>query len=180
MTTVSNKSLVSIILTLNYFAKSARLFNKIWKLVHSVCVHNFLYFASMESTMPRRLTQWYQLTLSSTVRLGYMWPGFFECIQLKNLWSTKILKKLYAWRSVLYNFWFQDSPPTMMPLDIFCKEYQKSDNPGHMRPRPWNSYHPREEKLDLPCHGPPSSDLGHAALHNSILCAQGGGGECPW
>jgi hypothetical protein len=42
-----------------------------------------------------------------------------------------------------------------------------------MRPWLWKSCHPREEKKDLPRHGPASYDLVQAALRNSILCVEG-------
>jgi hypothetical protein len=50
-----------------------------------------------------------------------------------------------------------------------------------MRPGPWKSCH-RVEKLELPCHGPPSFDLNHTALCNSILCVEVGrrGGPLTW
>jgi hypothetical protein len=70
-------------------------------------------------------------------------------------------------------FLLQDIPPTIYLFDLFCKKYQKSENPGHMRPGPLKSYLPREETGPAMSR-PPSSDLVHAALRNSILCAEKG------
>ncbi len=41
----------------------------------------------------------------------HMWPGFFECLQLKNLLSKKNLKKLYSWRSVFSIFFTSGLSP---------------------------------------------------------------------
>jgi hypothetical protein len=60
--------------------------------------------------------------------------------------KQKILKKLYSLRSVFSIFLLQDFPPTIAPFLLIMQKEQKSENPGHMRPRPWKSCHPREEK----------------------------------
>ncbi len=103
---------------------------------------------------------------------GHVWPGFFECLQLKNLLSEKILTKLYSWRSFSLYFLLQDSPPTMMPIWPIPQKVQKN-----LKSR---SYETWAMEILPPCHvtPPPSSVLSHADLRNSILCA--GGGEGPW
>ncbi len=42
---------------------------------------------------------------------GLMWPGFFECLQLKNLLSKKIWKTLHSWRSVFSIFFTSGLSP---------------------------------------------------------------------
>ncbi len=71
---------------------------------------------------------------------GHMWPGFFECLQLKNFLSKKNLKKLYSWRSVFSIFFASGlSPYDDAFLTYSAKRKQKSENAGHMRPGPWKS-----------------------------------------
>ncbi len=42
---------------------------------------------------------------------GHKWPGFFECLQLKNLLSENILKIWYSWRSVFSIFFSSGLSP---------------------------------------------------------------------
>jgi hypothetical protein len=65
----------------------------------------------------------------------------------KSLRQKKSLKKLYSWRSV-YSIFFTSglSPYNDAFLTYSAKRKKKSENAGHMRPGPWKSCHPREEK----------------------------------
>ncbi len=56
---------------------------------------------------------------------GHMWPGFFECLKLKNLLNKKILKFFYSYSSVFSIFSLQDFPPTMMPFWLILQKVQK-------------------------------------------------------
>ncbi len=77
-----------------------------------------------------------------------MWPGFFECLQLKNFLSKKNMKKIvFLEKCFLYIFCFRTFPLQWCLSDLFCKKEKQSENAGHMRPGPWKSWHPREEKF---------------------------------
>ncbi len=80
---------------------------------------------------------------------------FFECLQLTNLLSKKFMRKIiFLKKCFLYIFCFRTFPLKLCLFDLLQKKYQKSKSPGHVRPRSWKSCHPREEKSDLPYHGP--------------------------
>jgi hypothetical protein len=54
-----------------------------------------------------------------------MWPGFFECLQLKNLLSKKIGKNCIPGEVFSLYFLLQDFPPTMMPFWLFLQKGKK-------------------------------------------------------
>jgi hypothetical protein len=65
----------------------------------------------------------------------------------KKFLKQKNLKKLYSCRSVFSIFFASGlSPYNDAFLTYSAKRKKKSENAGHMRPGPWKSCHPREEK----------------------------------
>jgi hypothetical protein len=80
--------------------------------------------------------------------------AFWNAYSSKSL-KQKNLKKLCSWRSVFSIFFAWGLSPYNDAFLTYSAKSKKSKNAGHIRPGPWKSCHPREEKKNLPCHAPP-------------------------
>ncbi len=82
------------------------------------------------------------ITLSSMAQL-ICDPAFLNAYRSKSFKWKNSEKIVFLEKCFLYIFCFRTFLQQWCLFDLFHKNYHKSENPGHIRPGPWKSCHPR-------------------------------------